>query len=62
MSGTLWIFIDLLFPVAGLTMLVVLIATATPDPERALQRQPPSRGPDRKGRSRSRRRRGRSAI
>ena len=62
MSGTLWIFVDLLVPSALLAALVTLIATATPDPERALHRQPPSRGPDRKGRSRRRRRSGRSAT
>lgn len=59
MSGSLWIFVDLLAPVAALAALIALIATASPDPERALHRQPALRESDKKGRRRSRR--GRSA-
>ena len=46
--------VDLFAPVVLLAALIALIATASPDPERALHRQPAPRESEKKGRRRRR--------
>lgn len=57
MIGSAWIVIELVAPVVLLVLLVALIATARPDPERALHRQPEPAKADKDSRTRRRRRR-----
>ncbi|MEO7864695.1 MAG: hypothetical protein ABIR63_02350 [Sphingomicrobium sp.] len=56
-DGSLWVLVDVLAPAVLLLGLVALIATAKPDPERALHRQPAAAEGDSDSRTRRRRRR-----
>ncbi|MES2002408.1 MAG: hypothetical protein V4444_08885 [Pseudomonadota bacterium] len=49
MGGNGWMIAELIAPVAGLIVLIALVATAEPDPDRALQRKhQPVKSPSRR--------------